>query len=416
MTENLLLRLRLRSGLTQEELSDSSGISVRTIRNFERGAIRRPRRSSVEMLLDVLDPELKERLHTAAVDDLATPVGMATDWLKVLGPEPGVWRGGRPPRSSLLGRDAEIAELGRRLRDQQVVVVTGMGGAGKSRVALAAAEEAGRRLDEGVAVVGLGRVPREHETGPGEALRLAGEAVARVLGTRLAEGGPHRLVVVLDDTEHLPLTTARLVDRLLARLPRAHVLVTARRPPGLIGASLYEVAPLDGDTGVELLRSRAADACPELDLSGCGERLAALVGLLDGLPRLIEFAARRLRTVSLDLLLTDDRAPRLLGCDDPAAPEHQRSAGAGLRWSLDLLDASHERLLRRLARGPVAGGDVLAGLTDAADVGLLADLADACLLQVDRGERPERGGHYGYRPLRHVRALLADDPPAVTAP
>lgn len=88
MKENLLLGLRLRSGMTQEELSDSSGISVRTIRNFERGVIRRPRRSSVDMLLDVLDPRLKEKLRSAAVEELGTPVGMAAEWLKVLGDEP----------------------------------------------------------------------------------------------------------------------------------------------------------------------------------------------------------------------------------------------------------------------------------------------------------------------------------------
>ncbi|WP_328584770.1 helix-turn-helix domain-containing protein [Streptomyces sp. NBC_00370] len=415
MKENLLLGLRLRSGMTQEELSDSSGISVRTIRNFERGVIRRPRRSSVDMLLDVLDPRLKEKLRSAAVEELGTPVGMAAEWLKVLGDEPATWRGGRPPRSSLVGRDTQVALLGRLLLERQVVVVTGAGGAGKSRVALAAAEEVGGRLGEGVAVVDLGRIPQERCTGVDAALERAEEAVAEVLGVRLVTGSRQRLVLVLDNAEHLRRTTARLVDRLLARFPEAHVLVTARRPPELAGTTLHEVAPLAPAAAVELLVSRAGGECPDLDLSGQGERLGALVSLLDGLPRLIEFAARRLRIVPLDLLLAGGRTLRLLGSDDPRVLPHQRSPEASLRWSLDLLGERHERLLVQLARDadarPGAGGVEAApgGITELEDFGLLADLAETSLLQVDRGSR------YRYRMLRHVRALL-DDSVAVATP
>ncbi|WP_377267930.1 helix-turn-helix domain-containing protein [Peterkaempfera sp. SMS 1(5)a] len=406
MNDNLLLRLRLQSGMTQEELSERSGISVRTIRNVERGLIQRPRRSSVDMLLEVLDPSLKEKLRSAPMDDLGMPVGMAAEWLKLVGPEKGVWRGSRPPRSSLVGRRAEVELLAGLALEQQVVVVTGPGGVGKSRVALAAAESAGSQLRDGVAVVELGLIPGERDLAGPAVLELAEQAVIDLLGEE-ADAGRQQLLLVLDNAEHLPETTSLLVDWLLARFPGVHVLVTARRAPGLADAVLCELAPLGTEAAVELLLERLRTGCPDLDLSADSERLIALVGLLDGLPRLIEFAAHRLRMVPLESLLADGQAVRLLSSGDRRTLPHQRTPEASLRWSLDLLDDRHERLLAQLARGSrrtfrVGELEVDPGeFSELEAVGLLADLAETSLLQVDRG------GSYQYRMLRHVRAFLA---------
>jgi transcriptional regulator with XRE-family HTH domain len=375
-----LARLRVKSGLTQEELSERSGVSVRTIRNLERGQVRKPRRSSVDLLLTVLGPDLRPDL-----------TGMGN----------GAWRGPRPPRTSLVGRSGEVEQLAGLVANNQVVVVSGPGGVGKSRVALAVAEDMRHWFADGVAVVEMGQLPAEHHSDS--------QAVRRLVLDVLA-GDPtpvdHNLLLVLDNTEHLPLTTAMLVERLLDEYPALHILITTRRPPKLHGAGIWEIPPLPGPQAVDLLLQRVRTTCPTLDLSGESTRTAALCHQLDGIPRLIEFAAHLLRLVSLPTLLDDSRATRLLGSADFAVLPHQRTLEASLRWSLSLLDERQRSFLTRLARFP--------GLTHPATgegVELLAELADASLLQVVRGNQ------YEYRMMRHVRAFLVDclEPVAVAA-
>jgi transcriptional regulator with XRE-family HTH domain len=379
-----LARLRVKSGLTQEELSERSGVSVRTIRNLERGQVRKPRRSSVDLLLTVLGPDLRPEL-----------TGLGS----------GAWRGPRPPRTSLVGRSGEVEQLAGLVAKNQVVVISGPGGVGKSRVALAVAEDMRHWFADGVAVVEMGQIPAEHRSDSQPARRLAPSLVLDVLA-----GDPrpvdHNLLLVLDNTEHLPLTTAMLVERLLDEYPSLHILITTRRPPKLHGAGIWEIPPLPGSQAVDLLLQRVRTTCPTLDLSGESMRTAALCQQLDGIPRLIEFAAHLLRLVSLPTLLADDRATRLLGSADFAVLPHQRTLADSLRWSLSLLDERQRNFLTRLARFP--------GLTHPATgegVELLAELADASLLQVVRGSQ------YEYRMMRHVRAFLVDclEPVAVAA-
>lgn len=409
MVNNLLLRLRLQRGLTQEELSEQSGISVRTIRNFERGLIQRPRRSSVDMLLAVLDPDLKERLRSTPVYELGMPRGMAAEWLQLLDPGVGAWRGSRPPRTSLVGRDLDIDLLGDMVTNQQVVVVTGPGGVGKSRVALATAESVGHRFSDGVAVAEMGRIPREQSLDAEGVMELAMAAVDGLIGDAGRSQGS-RLLLVLDNVEHLSQTTSLLVQRLLGEYAALHILITSRRPPVLPGSSICELSPLDEESAVELLVDRVRTSCPTLDLTAELPQVAQLVRQLDGLPRFVEFAAYRLRMVPLSALLAESHRMSLFGSADLAALPHQRTLEASLRWSLDLLDERHQRLLTRLASRHRASHPFSAGELDGGDgefpageaVELLADLADSSLLQVDRGRR------YEYRMLHHVQALLSD--------
>ncbi|QMU77041.1 XRE family transcriptional regulator [Streptacidiphilus sp. PB12-B1b] len=406
--------MRLQRGLTQEELSEHSGISVRTIRNLERGQIARPRRSSVDMLLAVLDPELRPDQRATLVDELGVPSALDPEWTQPTGRGAGVWRGSRPPRTSLIGREHEVEQLGGLVMANQVVVVTGPGGVGKSRVALAVAESVGHRLADGVAVVEMGRIPTEQHLDSESATELALKAVGGLL-----ENGPGpaggRLLLVLDNAEHLPRTTALLVERLLSDYRAVHLLITSRRPPKLHGAGIWELAPLSCEAAVELMVQRLRTSCPTLDLSEDLSQVAELCRQLDGLPRLVEFAAHRLRLVSLATLLSDSRAKNLLGSSDLAALPHQRTLEASVRWSLELLDERHQSFLSRLARRPEgirldaddeAAGAGAAGLSST-EVELLADLADSSLLQVDRGRQ------YQYRLLRHVQALLAAGPEPV---
>lgn len=391
MNSELLRHLRIQRGLTQEELSHRSGVSVRTIRNVECGLIDRPRRKSVELLLAVLDPDHRH-LRMATTDDMR------------LGTE--AWRGPRQPHTSLVGRDGDVRDLGNLVLANQIVLVTGPGGVGKSRVALAAAESVGPRFPGGVAVVEMGRVPREQDLHGETAVELALDAV-RDLFT--GDDGADELgrLLVLDNTEHLSSTVPVLVDRLLDDQPTLHCLITSRRAPVLYGARLLELGPLSGEAAVELLTDRVRTSCPALDLSDELPRIAELARQLDRLPRLLEFAAYRLRTAPLSTLLSRQYGMRLLGSVDSATLPHQRTVRDSLRWSLDLLDERHRELLTRLAqrRDGVsfdAGGAVEDEFASPEAMELLANLADSSLLQVDRGRS------YEYRMLRHVKAFLAE--------
>jgi predicted ATPase/transcriptional regulator with XRE-family HTH domain len=399
MRHDLLLALRTQRGWTQEELSERSGISVRTIRNLERGRIQSPRRSSLDLLFSVLDPEPRGRAGRA-------PGGGARPG-STAGPVQ--WRGPRPPRTPLVGRDAELDRLCDLVDTHPVTVVTGPGGVGKTRLALAAAERTARRRTGAVAVVQLGRIPAPADSPAGDVqmrLTAARQAVEAVLGGAARAAGDPALLV-LDNAEHLPQVTSLLVDELLGAWPELRLVVTSRRPPALPEACLWEAAPLDADSALHLLRQRIASGCAEQEVAAAGESLRALCRELDGVPRLVEFAAHRMRSVPVSALLVPEQVVELLGFPDLSLLPHQRSLAASLRWSWDLLTGRQQALLARLAAepGPVfSDGPELDGLepefsrTEA--MCLLAELADASLLQVRRGPR------YEYRMLRHVRTFV----------
>ncbi|MBB4761845.1 helix-turn-helix domain-containing protein [Amorphoplanes digitatis] len=392
MISNRLLRLRLQRGLTQEELSELSGISVRTIRNLERGQIQAPRRSSIEMLLNALGPEPSAGPGRPAL-------GVAVEWTRLAESGGLVWRGARPPRTSLIGRDTDAAELTSRVAVNRVVVVTGPGGVGKSRIALAVAGQLGHRFPDGVFVAELGRIPAERDRPLDSTMELLANTVGELLGADPEATGRHRLLV-LDHAEHLPEATTRLVERLLGEDAELHIVITTRRPPRLPDACIWDIEPLPEPAAAELVIDRVRAGCPSLDLSGEAARVAQLCRYLDGLPRLIEFAAHRLRMVSLPTLLAGGQAVLLLGQDDFAGLPHQRTLAASLRWSLDLLDERHRAVLHRLARlpGPVAVEGEF-GTVEA--MGILADLVDSSLLLVDRS------GPYRYWVPSHLRAFVA---------
>ncbi|MCL2555109.1 MAG: hypothetical protein FWE75_23575, partial [Actinomycetia bacterium] len=152
---------------------------------------------------------------------------------------------------------------------------------------------------------------------------------------------------------------------------------------------------------------RIASGCVEQELTAASDPVRALCRELDGVPRLVEFAAYRLRSVPVSALLVPEHVLELLGFPDLSLLPHQRSLAASLRWSWDLLTGRQQALLARLAAepGPVSSdGPELECLepqfsrTEA--MCLLAELADASLLQVRRGPR------YEYRMLRHVRTFV----------
>lgn len=456
MRNDLLLALRTQRGWTQEELSERSGISVRTIRNLERGRIQSPRRSSLELLFSVLDPESRGRRDNAPggagtagggagfpePSDVPGPGGQPTGGQPMSGPplggpmggrptggQPlpagrpkptGRWRGPRPPRTALVGRDAELDRLCELVARNAVTVLTGPGGIGKTRLALAVAERTAAESGGIVAVAQLGRIAatagRPGGDGPA-ALAAARQVVAEVLGDEPRSRGTGPTLLILDTTEHLPQATALLVEHLRGAWPELRLLVTTRRPPVLPEARIWETAPLPPDGAVQLMYRRLVSSSLDRDLTGSPDLVQALCRELDGVPRLIEFAAYWLRSVPVSTLLSPEHVLELLGFPDFSALPHQRSLRGSLEWSWEMLTDRQRQFMTRLAEQQdplVSTAPELAALepefvrTEA--VRLLGELADASLLQVRRGDR------YEYRMLRHVRAFVRHKSRAAVAP
>ncbi|MEV6001713.1 helix-turn-helix domain-containing protein [Streptomyces griseomycini] len=410
-----LLNQRRISGWTQEELAERSGVSVRTIRNLETGSNTNPRRSSVELLLDALGGAP------------AAPTGPTTwgtgEWPLIpaqrTSPEqdrvaPAPWHGPRPPGDPLVGREADMRHVLASAQRSRLIVLTGPGGVGKTRLALAAAYRLRPLFPDGVAVVELRDCTPEHL----EPVQARAELVRLTEGLTGEPGGTGRRLLVLDGAERVVRQTARLARRLLDEHPGLHLLVTSRRALAAGAAESWEVEPLrvdgpgDRDAGppsaVELLLRRVRSSLPTLDLAPHMPQVTLLCRLLDGVPLAIEIAAQRLRSLPIGSLLREETLFPLLDQVDAGALSAHRTLSDSVRWSYDLLPAPHRELLHDLVALPdrFALDDVLAGRRGSTGAApqvahQLAELADASLVQT------LRQGQYQYRVHALVRHVVA---------
>ena len=262
--------------------------------------------------------------------------------------------------TSLVGRDAETAEVSALLDDHRLVTLLGEGGCGKTRLALRVGAAGLSRFVDGVWFIDL------------SALRPGADSTSRVAQTIGVEGGLEELVaaldqmdvlLVLDNCEHVVESTATLVATLLVECPMTKVVATSRVVLNLAGEVCYLVPPLEvprrganlreaqATTAVELFTTRAQLARPGYQL---GERdVEAIVELctrLEGLPLAIELAAARLRGMSLTELVgrIDDRFEVLIG-GPRSAPQRHQTLRNTVGWSFRLLDADEERVVRALS-------------------------------------------------------------------
>ncbi|HEX4815112.1 MAG TPA: BTAD domain-containing putative transcriptional regulator, partial [Nonomuraea sp.] len=272
-------------------------------------------------------------------------------------------QGLRAQLTSFVGRAEELAQVGGSLRGGRLVTLTGPGGAGKTRLATEAAE----RESGDVCLVPLAPVSDAADVpravlvalGVREALRPTPDAVdpAVRLVAALAD---RRLLLVLDNCEHLVAAVAELTDLLLAACPRLRVLATGREALGITGESILPVAPLplpppEADDplsypSVRLFADRAAAVRPGFTVdAGNAADVAGICRALDGLPLAIELAAARLRTLSVADVAArlGDRFRLLTRGSRTALPRHQ-TLRAVVAWSWDLLDADEQRMARRL--------------------------------------------------------------------
>ena len=380
----LLAAFRDAAGLTQEQAAARAGLSVRGLSNLERGLVARPRRSSLEALATALG--LTERDRRRLIDSYraAPDGGTAPEWL-----------GPRSPLRELVGRQAELAELGRALREHDLVTVTGPAGCGKTVLALAAAAGSGQP----VTVLGLASLAAAEQILPALTttlqLRVA-TAAAMPDAVEQALSGRRQLLVV-DNAEHLAGPVADLLLRLRGGCPALTVLVTSRVPLGLSEELVWRLLPLQAPTGdtddrapaAELFRRRARTALPSADLSD-----AAAVGRicrgLDGLPLALELAAARVRALPVPELADRlERGDDLLTSAVPG-PGGRRTLEQTIDWSYRLLDEDEQRALAQLSvlRGAF-GPEVVEAVVSVRGnpVAIAAQLVDRSMLLVETGGR-----------------------------
>ncbi|MFE7835509.1 BTAD domain-containing putative transcriptional regulator [Streptomyces sp. NPDC057474] len=275
------------------------------------------------------------------------------------------------PLTPLIGRSEALTHLGQLLAHARLVTLTGPGGVGKTRLAVAAADTAkADELPDGVWLVEFSGVRA------GTAADLA-QVVASALGIRddapsappgTGAGAPspaHRLadvlrdrrvLLVLDNCEHVVDGAAELAELLLHTAPGLRVLVTSQEPLGLAGEAVFLVEPLRTDAAVRLFTERAAASAPgfppDPDAADPADRsaVAEICRRLDGIPLALELAATRVRALGVRELAVrlGDRF-RILTAGQRGAPARQQTLRAMIDWSWELLSAPERIVLRRLA-------------------------------------------------------------------
>jgi predicted ATPase/DNA-binding SARP family transcriptional activator/tetratricopeptide (TPR) repeat protein len=321
--------------------------------------------------------------------------------------------------TSFLGREPELAMLGRLVDEVRLVTLTGAGGAGKTRLAVEFAAGVVDRFPDGVWLAELAGISDPGLVAPQvmEALgvRQAGDVpVIEALRWRLRSA---ELLLVLDNCEHVLDACAQLAGALLSSSPGLRVLATSREPLGVPGEAACPVPPLAlpaeqadpaviaGSPAVRLFLDRGALARPGAGLAGAP---VAVIGRicreLDGLPLAIELAAARTSTLSVEEVgahLADKF--RFLAHRRPAANPRHQALKAAIDWSYELLPAAEQDMFRQLS---VFAGDF--ALKQAAQVCCDGDEAAALdfvdqLVSKSLAVAEPVGGQTRYRMLETIR-------------
>ncbi|WP_346134009.1 helix-turn-helix transcriptional regulator [Lentzea roselyniae] len=307
---------------------------------------------------------------------------------------------------AFVGRETELAELLSLLRKHRMLTLVGSAGVGKTRLAV---ELAGRARRTEVRTVELGRLSRL--SSPGQVVQAFTEAVGvyqhagvALRTTLLAELGNRRVLLLVDNCEHLVEECCDVVDALLSRCPNVQVLATSREALRAVGEAVYPVHGMDEDS-VRLFAERAG-------VPGDQDTIAAICARLDGVPLAVELAAKVSLSVPLSELANrlDQRLDLL---SDAGEETRHQSLRAAIAWSHDLLTRYEKELFRRLALLPGGFGlDIAQVVQGGPVIGLLTALQAKSLVVRENDGR--------FRMLESVRLyaeerLREHDEHAVTA-
>jgi predicted ATPase/class 3 adenylate cyclase len=326
--------------------------------------------------------------------------------------------------TSFIGREQEIEDVRQRLVGERLVTLVGAGGCGKTRLALQAAGGMAGEFPNGIRLVELAPLsdPATVAHTVVKTLNLIEQGERSPLEILVDFLRPKRLLLVMDNCEHLIEACARLVETLLRSCPEIRVLATSREALGVAGEGVFYVpslstpranGPLTGEKAgqyeaVRLFQERAASCLVGFRVTD--DNAATVVQIcrrLDGIPLAIELAAARVRMLTVEQIAArlDDCFHLLTGGSRTSLPRHQ-TLRATIDWSYALLSEPERILLRRLsvfsggwtleaAEAVCAGG----GLKKAEILDLLAGLASKSMVQT----LPASSGTVRYRMLETIQ-------------
>ena len=330
---------------------------------------------------------------------------------------------GNLPRqvTSFVGRERELASLAAMVLERPLVTLTGVGGVGKTRLALQVADTLAPEFRDGTWLCELAPV-----TDPD----AVWDTVAKSLGVQRNPSRPldallldflqpKRLLVVLDNCEHLLDSVALVVDAITRRAPEVAIVATSREGLAVAGEQIVAVpalgVPRGGDAdlaesdAVRLFVDRARDVAPDFALtSDNADAVAQLCRRLDGIPLAIELAAARVRTLTPDDLVARlDQRFRLLTRGSRAALERHQTLRNTVDWSYNLLSEDEQIALNRLSVFPgscdLEAAAILVSEDEFDAIDVLSQLVDKSLANAD-----DDSGGRRYRLLETIRQYAAE--------
>ncbi len=319
-------------------------------------------------------------------------------------------------RTELIGRTADITSLTSLVDHERLVTLTGVGGVGKTRLALGVAASEAAKFADGCWFVELSPVADGDDVG---------KAVAGAMGVSMIAGGlldylaERQVLIVLDNCEHVLDAVADLVDAVLVSAAEVHIVATSREPLGLDGEQVRRVPSLllpdenfslsdaEATAAVRLFAERANSAAESFRVDETN--VSAVVEIcrrLDGIPLAIELAAARVRAMApSEIAARLDERFRLLAGGSRRSQERHRTLLATVSWSHDLLSDDERTVFRRLSVFP-ASFDLGAAEAVVGDVDL--DVVDLMVRLVDRSLVTYEPGVDRYRLLETLRQFGSD--------